>query len=348
MQGRQVIGRVLGFLCAVATICIGLSSGASAQAIEAIQARDRLLCPTPTGGFYGFAEVDDKGGWKGIDIDICKAIAIAILGSADKVSFSPISWPQRFAALQSGTVDLLTNTTITMSRDNELGVQFTLPYFHAATQFIVKRNLGLKSAKDLNGASVCITTGTSTGQLVANYLRGLNVQYSTLAFETTAQARSAYLSGRCDAFGGFGPALAAMRTRDASDPNAHVMLPDPIAGEPTSLVTKPNDKRFLNALNYVIAVLIEAEETGIDSKNVDQMRTRADLSPRQRVLLGLDPFIGKQLGWRETWAVDVIRAIGNYGEIYDRSLGDKSPYHMDRGLNRLWTKGGLLFPIPLL
>jgi len=348
MQGRQILTKAAVATGLAVSLVLGMVEAATAQTVDAIRARDRLQCPVPTGGFYGFAEVDDRGTWKGLDVDICRAAAVAILGSPDKVAFSAISWPQRFAALQSGSVDLLTSTTITMSRDNEIGVQFTLPYFHAATQFIARTSLGLRSARELNGASVCMTTGTSTGQLVANYLRGLNIQYSALAFETTAQARSAYLAGRCDVFGGFGPALATMRTRDSGDPNAHTVLPDLIAGEPTALAVRPNDRHFLNALNYVIAALLEAEELGIDSRNIDQVRARTDLSPRHRVFLGLDPFIGRQLGWRETWAYEMVKAVGNYGEIYERSLGAQSPYRMDRGLNRLWLNGGLLFPIPLL
>jgi general L-amino acid transport system substrate-binding protein len=292
--------------------------------------------------------VDDKGGWKGFDIDICKAIAVAILGSADKVSFNAISWAQRFPALQSGTVDLLTSTTMTMSRDTGLGVQFTVPYFHAADQLLVKNSLGVKNGKELNGATVCMTTGTSTGQLVANYLRGLNIKYTTLAFETTSQAKEAYLAGRCDVFGGLGPVLATMRARDAKDPVAHKILPDLMADEPTVLVIKQNDKDLLNALNYVISALLEAEELGITSKNIEAMRNRPDNSPRVKVLLGETPFIGKQLGWRETWAYEMIKTVGNYGEIYDRNLGAQSPYKMERGLNQLWVHGGLLFPVPLL
>jgi general L-amino acid transport system substrate-binding protein len=237
---------------------------------------------------------------------------------------------------------------MTMSRDTALGVQFTLPYFHAADQLIVKSSLKVKSGKELGGATVCLTSGTSTGQLVANYLRGLNIKYTVLAFEATSQAKEAYLAGRCDVFGGYGPVLATMRTRDAKDPNAHTILPDLMAGEPTVLVIKQNDKSLLNALNYVVAILLEAEELGITSANIDTFRGKADASPRVKVLLGETPFIGKQLGWRETWAYDVIKTMGNYGEIFERNFGSQSPYKLERGLNKLWVHGGLHYPIPLL
>ncbi|RWM45455.1 transporter substrate-binding domain-containing protein [Mesorhizobium sp.] len=333
----------------LAGLCL-MSSGmpAGADTIKAVRDRGKLLCPVAVGGFYGFSEVDDKGLWKGIDVDLCKAIATAILGPGDNVTFSPVSWAQRIPSLQSGALDILTSQTHTMKRDTQLGVQFSLPYFHAATQLLVAKDLGATGGKDLDGATICVTSGTSTGVLVSNYLRGIGVEYTSLAFEATSQAKEAFLAGRCDVFGGFGPVLATLRVRDAGDSEEFVILPDLVAGEPTSVVVRQNDKPILDVANYVISALLEAEALGITQANVEQMRASPGENPRIKVLLGVTPFIGENLKLDDGWAYNVIRDVGNYGEIYDRSLGENSPYKMDRNLNRLWTNGGMLYPIPLL
>lgn len=332
----------------IALICglwfAGSIHGASAQGptLDAIKQRGSLQCSTIAGGSPGFFELDDRGRWNGFDSEICRAVATAILGSPDKAVFVPLSWPQRFPALQSGSVDIVVNhTSWTLQRNSVLGFQFTLPYFFGGTQFMVKKRAGVTSAAQLDGVTVCVPAGTTTERLAADYLASKKLNFRMLPFEKTEDARAAYLADRCDTIAGWGPTLAVFGVRRSRDTAENIVLPEVLTNEPVSAVVRQGDEKFLILVNWVIAALIEAEELGITSANVDSMRGHSD--PRVARLLGSQPGLGRGLGLRDTWAYDVIKQIGNYSEIFGRNLGAGSAYNLPRGLTRLWRDGGVLY-----
>ncbi|GGF49115.1 amino acid ABC transporter substrate-binding protein [Aliidongia dinghuensis] len=339
------MGKFLKNLCAfiIMLTCAGAAHAQSqSPTIAKIQQRGKLLCGYPSGGYLGFFEADDKGNWHGMDADMCRALAVAIFGSADKAAFVPLSWPQRTPALQSGDIDIaFMVSTWTLQRNTELGFDFTLPYLFAGTQFIVKKDLGVTDASQLNGATICTQSGTTGERVALDYLRSKNVTYKVLGAETTDKAREDFAAGRCDVLAGWGPGLATFRAKGLKDPESTVLLPDLLTNELISGMVRQGDEKFKILVTWVTAALIEAEDLGVTSSNVDEMRKSTD--PRIGHLLGILPGIGSRFGLRETWAVDVIKSVGNYGEIYERSLGAKSPYQLPRGLNRLWNKGGLLY-----
>jgi len=331
----------------IASICgllFGLASHAAfaqGPTLDAIKQRGNLQCSTIAGGSPGFFELDDKGRWNGFDSEICRTVATAILGSPDKAVFVPLSWPQRFPALQSGTVDIVVNhTSWTLQRNAALGFQFTLPYFFGGTQFMVKKKAAVTSADQLNGATVCVPAGTTTERLAADYLASKKLNFKMLPFEKTEDARAAYIADRCDTIAGWGPTLAVFGVRRSKD-NVDVVLPEVLTNEPVAGVVRQGDEKFLILVNWVIAALIEAEELNITSANVDEMK-KSD-NPRIVRFLGVEPGLGKALGLRDTWAYDVIKHNGNYGEIFARNLGEKSAYRLPRGLTKLWKNGGVLY-----
>ncbi len=341
---------VIGILAAAALAVTAISASDAAtrsKTVDKIVARGSLLCTGHNGSFLGFAEVDDKGNWKGLDIDFCRALATAILGSPDKLKIVPLSWAQRFPSIQSGDVDVIIKATgWTMGRDTELGLQFSRPYLLGATQIMVHKALGVKDARGLEGATVCVAGGTSTERLAANYLAALKVKHEFVTYEKTEELRSAYFAGRCDAFVGWGPNLAVTRSKGSKDASKHVILPDVLAMEPESAAMRQGDDGFVDVLNWMFSSLMLAELNGITSKNVDQMKANPPNSTIGR-LLGVSPGIGKRLGLRDSWAYDVIKAMGNYAEIYDRNLGKDSPYKLERGINALYNAGGVLYPLIL-
>jgi general L-amino acid transport system substrate-binding protein len=310
--------------------------------LETIKKRDALQCSSISGGSPGFFELDDKGRWFGFDSDMCRAIAAAILGSSEKANYVPVSWPQRFPALQSGNIDIIVNhTSWTLQRNSSLGFQFTLPYFFGGTQFMVKKSSNVTSATQLNGATICVPAGTTTERITADYLTSKKVQFKMLPFEKTEDARSAYIGGRCDAIVGWGPTLSVFGVRRQNDKDPNVVLPEILTNEPVSAVVRQGDEKFLILVNFVIAALIEAEELGITSANIEKMKD--DPNPRIARLMGKLPGLGKGVGLRDTWAYDVIKNVGNYSEIFERNLGEKSPYKLKRGLTNLWNNGGVLY-----
>jgi general L-amino acid transport system substrate-binding protein len=338
---------------AAALLAVALSAGLAApsQAAEQdmvakIKARGSLLCTGHNGSYLGFAEVDDSGKWKGFDIEFCKALATAILGSPDKVKIIPISWAQRFPALQSGDIDVIIKVTgWTMSRDTDLGVQFSRPYFLGPFYVMTRKSIGAKSVADLAGGTFCVNAGTTVEQVLASYMSAHNLKYEPLTFGKGEELRSAVYAGRCDAVPGFGPFLAATRV-NAPHPDDFVFLPDTLALEPEAIGVRQGEDHFLDVINWMVSSLLLAEQDGITQENVDQIRAKPP-SPEVARLLGTTPGIGKRLGLPDDWAYKMIKAVGNYGEIYDRTLGEDSPYKLPRGLNRLWNKGGLLYPLVL-
>ena len=319
---------------------------ASGETVKTIKDRDSLLCTGHNGSYLGFAEVDDKGKWTGFDIEFCKALATAILGSPDKLQIIPVSWAQRFPALQSGDIDVIIKVTgWTMGRDTELGLQFARPYFIGPTNILTRAELGATSAADLEGGVFCINAGTSIERIVADYMGAKGIGYEALNFEKAEELRSALYAGRCDALAGFGPFLAATRF-NAPNPDDFVILDEVLALEPEGIAARQGDDNFIDVINWMVSALLMAEEHGITQANVDEMRANPPSSSIGR-LLGATPGIGDRLGLSNDWAYNMIKAVGNYGEIYDRTVGEGSPYKLPRGLNNLWSKGGLHYTLVL-
>jgi general L-amino acid transport system substrate-binding protein len=332
----------VGLSAALLGALFTIPASAQSPTVKKIQERGKLLCSAPAGGYQGFYEVDDKGQWKGLEADLCRALAVSILGSAEKASPVPLSFAQRFPALQSGDIDVvLMVTTWTFQRNTALGFQFSIPYFFGGAQFMVKKSLGITSATQLNNATVCVISGTTTERLLADFMNRNKLSYKVVAAEKTEEARDAYLADRCDALIGWGPGLATFRVGKAKNPDEHIILPEILTNEPQSAVVRQNDDAFLNIVNWTFAAMIEAEDLGVTSKNVDEMKGSDNI--RIKRLLGVTPGIGKPMGLPEDWAYNVIKTIGNFGEVYERTMGTNSPYKLPRGLNRLWNQGGLLF-----
>lgn len=322
------------------------SLAASGDTIAKIKERGSLLCTGHNGSYLGFAEVDDKGRWTGFDIEFCKALATAVLGAPDKLQIIPVSWAQRFPALQSGDIDVIIKVTgWTMSRDTELGLQFSRPYFIGPTYIMTRTELGAKTAADLEGGVFCINAGTSIERIVAAYMGAKGIQYEALNFEKGEELRSALYAGRCDALAGFGPFLAATRF-NAPKAEDFVILDEILALEPEGIAARQGDDNFIDVINWMVSALLMAEEKGITQANVDEARAKP-ASSTVETLLGVSPGIGKRLGLSDDWAYKMIKAVGNYGEIYDRTVGSGSPYNLPRGKNHLWNKGGLLYPLVL-
>ncbi len=331
---------------------LALPMGATAQAadpgetVKAIMDRDSLLCTGHNGSYLGFAEVDDQGEWSGFDIEMCKALATAILGSPDKLQIIPVSWAQRFPALQSGDIDVIIKVTgWTMSRDTELGLQYSRPYFIGPTNILVRSDLGAATPEDLAGGVFCINAGTSIERIVADYMGARGIEYEPLNFEKPEELRSALYGGRCDALAGFGPFLAATRF-NAPNPDDFEIMDAVLALEPEGIAAREGDDGFIDVINWMTSALLMAEEAGITQANVDDVRADPPSASIER-LLGVSPGVGERLGLPDDWAYNMIKAVGNYGEIYDRTVGEGSVYKLPRGKNKLWSDGGLLYPLVL-
>ncbi|MEN8831438.1 MAG: amino acid ABC transporter substrate-binding protein [Pacificibacter sp.] len=319
------------------------ASFAQSATVQQIMDRGTMLCSGHNGSYFGFVEVNDKNEWKGLDIDLCRAMTTAILGDPDKAQIVPLSWAQRFPALQSGDVDIIIKATgWTMGRDTELGLQFSLPYFFGGTQFMVHGDLGISDSSGLEGGTVCVEAGTTIERISANYLQTAGVEHTMVSYESAAELRAAYLANRCDAFAGWGPSLAVLRATELDNPDAHVILNDQLSSEPIAAAMRQGDEGFVDMANWTIAALLIAEEEGVTSANVEEMAATPP-NPKVARLLGVEPGMGERLGIRDTWAREMIAAVGNFGEIYDRNLGSESPYNLERGLNNLWSHGGVLY-----
>ena len=329
-------------LAASVAVVPTLASAESAT-VQQIQERGTLLCSGHNGSYFGFVEVNDQNEWRGLDIDLCRALTTAILGDPDAVQIVPLSWAQRFPALQSGDVDLIIKATgWTMGRDTELGLQFSLPYFFGGTQFMAHGDLGITDATGLDGGTICVEAGTTIERISANYLSTIGVEHTMISYESAAELRAAYVANRCDAFAGWGPNLAVLRATEIDNPEAHIILSDQLSSEPISAAMRQGDEDFVDVVNWMLASLLIAEEEGITMDNVDEMAANPP-NPRVARLLGAEPGMGERLGLRDSWAREMIAAVGNFEEIYDRNLGKNSPYQLERGLNSLWSHGGVLY-----
>ncbi|WP_050526836.1 amino acid ABC transporter substrate-binding protein [Pseudorhodobacter aquimaris] len=312
--------------------------------LEQVKARGSLECSGHNGSFLGFAEVDDKGAWKGLDIDLCRAVAVAIFGDASKLNVVPISWAQRWPALQSGDIDLVIKASGgTFSRDTELGLQFSRAYFLGTTKAMVRKDSGITSLKEADGGSICIPAGTTIERQVASYADRIGITLEPILFEKTEELREAYFSSRCDLYAQWGPTLAIDRSV-SDDPSAHILLPDVMAMEPEVAILRQGDDQWVDLVNWVFSALWFAEQEGITQANVDEMKANPPTSEIGK-LLGVTPDQGAPLGLEDDWAYNVIKAVGNYAEVYERNIGSGSIYDMPRDINNLWNNGGVLYPM---
>ena len=326
-----------------------LSTGAMAgKDLDAIKARGSLLCGVGT-GTAGFMLPDSQGKWTGLDVDVCRAISAAIFGDSEKVKYVVLTSQQRFTSLQSGEVDLLSNnTTITLTRDTALGLDFTAVTYYDGQGFMVPKKLGVKSAKELNGATVCVAPGTTTELNLADYFRANKMSFKPVVIEKVDEIRSAFFSGRCDVYTTDASALAATRVANVPAPLSQddfIILPEIISKEPLAPAVRHGDNQFADIVRWTQYAMIEAEEYGITSKNVDEM-LKSD-NPTINRILGVTPGMGKALGVDEKWVYAIVKQVGNYGESFDRNLGPGSPLKIDRGMNKLWTQGGLQYAPPI-
>ena len=330
-------------LAAAATL--GLASAAGAATLDEIKSRGHLLCGVST-GLAGFSNPDSAGKWSGLDVDVCKAVAAAILGDAEKIKFVPATAQQRFTMLQSKEVDLLSrNTTWTLQRDTALGLNFAPTTYYDGQGFMVPKALNVTTAKDLNGATVCVQPGTTTELNLADYFRAQKMEFKPVVIEKLEEVNAAYFAGRCDVLTTDASGLASVRATVAQNPDDHIILPEIISKEPLAPAVRHGDDQFFDIVKWTVYALLEAEEKGITSQNVDQMTSSQD--PTIQRLLGTSPGMGKALGLDEKWAYNAIKQVGNYGEIFDRNVGPKTPLRLERGLNALWTKGGQMYAPPI-
>jgi general L-amino acid transport system substrate-binding protein len=331
--------------CALAFLPFSLpAEAAGGKTLDTVKARGVLQCTGHDGSYLGFAEVDDKGNWKGLDIDLCRALATAIFGDPSKLKIVPISWAQRWPALQSGEVDIVIKASgATLSRNTDLSLQFSSSYYLGTTKVMARKELGLKSLKDAQGGSICIPAGTTQEQQVAAYTAKLGIKLEPVLIEKTEELEQAYFSGRCDLYAQWGPVLAIARAAKGKVED-HVILPDELAVEPEVMIMRQGDDNWVDIANWMLTALLFAEQEGINSKNVDDMRAKRP-SPQVAKFLGVTPGMGKGLGLPDDWAYNVIKKVGNFAEIFDRNLGKGSPYKMDRGLTNLWNANGVLFPM---
>jgi general L-amino acid transport system substrate-binding protein len=329
---------------ALAFIAVGaLALPVSAGTLEDVKSRGELRCVVST-GINGFAYPDESGTWKGFDIDFCRATAAAVLGSASKIKAVTSTGKTRFTKLNSGEGDVLwRNTTITFSRDVGVKLTFVGVNYYDGQGFMVNKSLGVKSAKELDGASVCIQTGTTTELNLADFFRTNNMSYEAVAIEKNSEARAAYLAGRCDIYTTDASGLAATRATFPS-PSDHMILPEIISKEPLGPATRQGDDQWADIVRWVYNATVTAEELGVTSSNVDSMKSSNN--PEILRMLGVEGSQGEELGLSKDWAYQIIKQVGNYGEIFERNIGENTPIGLSRGLNQLWTKGGLQYSPP--
>jgi general L-amino acid transport system substrate-binding protein len=330
----------------VAAALVGAAGTAHAgKDLDAVKARGQLICGVNT-GIAGFALADSQGKWVGLDVDVCRAVAAAIFGDAEKVKYVPTTAQQRFTALQSGEVDILSRTTtITLTRDTALGFDFTGINYYDGQGFMVNKKLGVKSAKELNGATVCVAPGTTTELNLADYFRANKMTFKPVVIEKVEEVRGAFFSGRCDVFTTDASGLYSTRAANAPNPDDYIILPEIISKEPLGPAVRHGDNQFADIVRWAFNAMLEAEEYGITSKNVDEMLKSEN--PSIKRILGVTPGMGKALGVDEAWVVNIVKQVGNYGESFDRNVGMGSTLKIERGLNKLWTQGGLQYSPPI-
>jgi general L-amino acid transport system substrate-binding protein len=330
-------------LAATAVLSLACATAAHAQStLEAVQKKGFVQCGVNV-GLAGFSQPDSKGVWKGIDVDVCRAIAAAVFGDASKVRYTPLTAQQRFTALQSGEVDVLArNTTWTVTRDTSLGLNFVGVNYYDGQGFMVPRKLNVKSAKQLNGATVCVQPGTTTELNLADYFRANRMTFKPVVIEKLEEVLNAYFAGRCDVYTTDVSGLVSVRGTRAPKPEEHVILPEVISKEPLGPAVRHGDDRWFDVVKWAMFAMIEAEEMGITSRNIDQQAASKD--PAVQRFVGASGDIGKMLGLDNRWALNIVKQVGNYGESFEANL---KPLGFERGINALWKNGGLMYAPPI-
>jgi len=336
LSGVMLLGATLAFAAPAA------AQGSGSATIDTIKSRGMLVCGVST-GVAGFSLADSKGVTQGIDADTCRAVAAAIIGDVSKVRFVPLTTTNRFTALQSGEIDVLArNTTWTLAREGNLGLLFTGVNFYDGTGFLVKTSAGVKSVKELDGATICVQPGTSTELAITDYFRLNNIKFTPVLIQDYAEIQNTYLAGRCDSYSTDASGLASFRFQQGSKASEHLLLPEIISKEPLGPMVRKGDDKFFDLVRWTLFAMIQAEESGVTSKNVDEMLKSNN--PDIRRLLGNEGDLGKALGVDNKWVVNVMKGVGNYGEVWDRTV---APLGIPRGINNLWSKGGLHYPPPI-
>jgi len=324
----------------VAIAMLAVAGIATAGTLDEVRARGYLIAGV-NGGVFGFSMPDEKGVWEGLDVDTAKAIAAAVFGDADKVKFVALTAVQRLPALQSKEIDVLCrNTTQTLTRETVNGLNFCHVNYYDGQGFLIPKKLGVKSAKELGGATVCVLPGTTTEMNAADFFRKNKMSWKPVVIEQTAELSKAFFAGRCDCLTSDASQLAAHRSV-APNPDDYVLLPEIISKEPLAPVVRHGDDQWYDIVNWTVMALIQAEEFDITSKNVDEMLKSND--PQIQRFLGVTPGSGKALGIDEKWAYNIVKQVGNYGEVFDRNVGPNTPLALERGLNDLWTRGGIMY-----
>lgn len=344
----MTLKRSIGIGMAALLLSAAPGLAADGDTLAAVKERGKLLCTGHNGSYLGMTELDDKGNWKGIDIDLCRSLATAIFGS-DKghLDIVPLSWAQRWPAIQSGDVDVIIKATgWTFGRDTEVGLQFSRPYMLTVVNYLALAELGAKTAADLDGGTLCVQAGTTFERYAVAHASAKNYKINMIPFEKTEEARAAFLSGRCDAFMDSDLQLAVLKNTQTDDPDKYAIIPDVITAEPLSIAVRQGDDNWVDIQNWMLSALLIAEQSGVTSKNIDEMKANPP-SPEVSKLLGATPGMGTPLGLEDDWAYNVIKAYGNYGELWDRNIGKNSPYKLERGINALVGDGGVQYPLIL-
>ena len=325
---------------------LSVGSAHAGKTLDAIKARGQVICGVNT-GLAGFSAADSNGNWSGLDVDVCRAIAAAVLGDGSKVKWVPLNAQQRFTALQSGEIDILSrNTTWTLTRDASQGMMFTGTTYYDGQGFMVPAKGKVKSAKQLKGTTVCVQSGTTTEKNLTDFSRANNLNLKPVVFEKLEAATGAYFAGRCQSYTTDASGLASVRNKEAKNPADHVILPDLISKEPLGSSVRRGDEEWFTIAKWVVFGLLEAEEYGVTQANVDKMIAESK-DPVVLRILGVSEDTGKLLGLERDWMAKAIKATGNYGEIFERNVGPASALKLPRGVNNLWNKGGLMYAPPV-
>lgn len=328
-------------IAALAT-ALSATTASAGPTLDKVKERGRIICGASQ-GTVGFGAPDDKGYWNGLDVETCRAVAVAIFGDKDKVEFVPLSGQQRIPALQTGEIDILPRTlTWTLQRDAN-GINFTTPTYYEFTGFMVAKSSGVTKVEEMTGASVCVQTGSTTEVVVNDVSTKLNLQLKPVVFDNVAATRQAFFSGRCDALITDAAALASVRATQSDKPDDYVIFPATKYMDALTPAVRHADDNWLDIVNWSIQALLNAELYGITQANIDQMMSSDD--PRIKRFLGVEPGNGKALGLDDKFAYNIVKQLGNYGEMFDRNLGAGSPLKIERGPNRLFSDGGLMFPL---
>lgn len=338
------------FRCALLVLA-GAAAGFAAPAahagktLDAVRQHGRVVCGVST-GLPGFSAVDSKGNWVGLDTDVCRALAAAVLGDAGKVKWTPLNSQQRFTPLQAGEIDVLSrNTTWTLTRDASMGLHFAAVTYYDGQGFMVAKKSKVTNVKQLKGAEICVQSGTTTEKNLTDYFRAQGMKAKPVVFESYEASLKAFFSGRCQAYTTDVSSLAAIRDKEVKNPDDYAILPELISKEPLGPAVRRGDDEWFAIVKWVVYALIEAEELGVTQANAENLKRSPN--PAVQRLLGGAEDMGRLLGLDKEWAYRAIRAVGNYGEIFDRNLGANSPLKLPRGSNQLWTKGGLMYAPPI-